>query len=374
MLKIGVIGYGKRINAIANLLIEDAECEIFAIADVDVERVKTRFPGLKENVKYYRGAEEMLKSEKLDGVLIGTRCSTHTKYAVLVSEYGLPLFLEKPVCTTYDDLERLKKLSDMDLRTVVSFPLRTSLIVERVKEIIESGRIGKLTQIQSANNVPYGANYFHKWYRNATETGGMFLQKATHDLDFISYIIGLSPVRVAALKSQSVYGGDKTPGHRCKDCPDAENCPETPKVKAAAIDTEIYDYCSFARDVTIEDCGSMLVEYKGGIHAVYTQNFVVREGAAKRGARFIGYKATLEFDFYTGEIHVFDHYTGEHEVITVKDDGSHFGGDKFLTDAFIKVMKNGEPSPSPLSGGIASAEVCLAAKYSAENGVFVEIK
>ena len=374
MLKIGVIGYGKRINTIANLLTESGECEIHSIADIDTERVKSRFPHLSPNIKYYNDLEQMLDCEKLDGVLVGTRCSSHANYACKVARVGLPLFLEKPVCTTYKDLESLKALKDIDKKTVVSFPLRTSLIVERVKEIYESGRIGKLSQIQSANNVPYGANYYHKWYRDAGETGGMFLQKATHDLDFIRYITSLKPKRVAAIKSKQIFIGDKPAGLRCKDCPEVDTCPETPKVTAAKIDTEIYDYCSFARDVTIEDSGSVLVEFEGGVHCAYTQNFVVRNDAKKRGARLIGYKATLEFDFYTAEIRIIDHGTGEVELIKIGNDGSHFGGDKFLATSFIEIMKNGTPSPSTLTDGIVSAEMCLAATLSANEHIFVEIE
>ena len=375
MFRIGVIGYGKRINAIADLLVNSEKCKIAAIADKDPERVKTRFPHLKSEIAYYSDAEKMLKEEKLDGVLVGTRCGSHTEYAVLVSGYGLPLFLEKPVCTTYEDLLRLKSiLPKMNERTVVSFPLRTALIVERVKEIANSDRVGRLTQIQAYNNVPYGGNYFHKWYKDVDETGGMFLQKATHDLDYIRYVTGLLPKRVCAMKAQTVYGGERAPGLRCSDCPDVKTCTETPIVENAKNDVEIYDNCSFTGDIRVEDTGSAIVELEGGVHVTYVQNFITRKGAQKRGARFIGYNGTAEFDFYTGVIHVFDHFGENDEVIEITDDGSHFGGDKFLADAFIDVMQSGKPSPSPLIDGIISAEMCLAARRSSEEHIFVEIE
>ncbi len=126
----------------------------------------------------------MLKNEALDGVIIGTRCSTHTDFAELASKYSLPIFLEKPVCIKEDDLARLEALvPQMNDKTVVSFPLRVSNLLLKVKEIIDSGRIGKVEHVQAYNNVPYGIGYYHKWYREESVTGGMFLQKATHDLD-----------------------------------------------------------------------------------------------------------------------------------------------------------------------------------------------
>ena len=64
-----------------------------------------------ENVNFYSDAEEMLKNEKLDGVCIGTRCSLHTHYALLVAKYNIPMFLEKPVSISYDELNKLKEIT-----------------------------------------------------------------------------------------------------------------------------------------------------------------------------------------------------------------------------------------------------------------------
>ena len=175
------------------------------------------------------------------------------------------------------------------------------------------------------------------------------------------------------MNSKMIFKGDRPAGLRCADCPDADSCLETPRVKDMKNDVEDYDLCCFAKDTGNEDSGSVLVEYENGMHVDYTQNFVARRKAGKRGARFIGYKATLEFDFYTGEIVIFDHDSDSVERITVEDDGSHFGGDKFLAENFIGVMKGREVSRSPLSDGILSAEMCLAARRSAEERTFVDV-
>ena len=149
MLKIGVIGYGGRIHQVVTLLLESGKCALTSVADVNIERVKERFDCFSENteVKFYSDAEEMLKSEELDGVLIGTNCNTHTEYALLCAKYNKPMFLEKPVCTTYEDLRLLKGISFMDKKTVVSFPLRVTEIVEYIKGMIDSGKLGELSQV-----------------------------------------------------------------------------------------------------------------------------------------------------------------------------------------------------------------------------------
>ena len=157
MLRLGIIGYGKRANDIWSKTMKDTGLvTVAAIADPKAESIKAKFGGLLPECKYYTNAKDMLDSEKLDGVLVATRCNLHTKFAKLVAKYDLPLFLEKPVSITYEELEDLQSIvTQMNHKTVVCFPLRLSQIVETVKDIIDRGCIGEIAQVQAYNNVNY---------------------------------------------------------------------------------------------------------------------------------------------------------------------------------------------------------------------------
>lgn len=378
MLKIGVIGYGNRIsNVIRDIIaVGNGEVKISAIADIDIPAAKERAVqnGIEDCV-FYENAEEMIKKEKLDGICIGTRCSLHTRFALLAAKFGIPMFLEKPVCTTYEDLENLKEILHHSDKTVVSFPLRMTDMVLHIKEIIESGRLGRVEHIQAYNNVPYGRGYYHKWYRDEKETGGLFLQKATHDLDYINYVLsGISPIRVCAMKSKQVFGGDKPEGLMCKDCNERKTCPESPEnVKKLGDGYIIGEYCCFAKDTGNEDSGSAIIEFDNGMHAVYSQNFIVRGEAGKRGARFICYGGTIEFDFNSGILTLYHHDKMITETHKFSKNAGHFGGDTRLAENFIGVMKGIEKSKTPLADGILSAELCLAARKSSEEHIFINI-
>lgn len=370
MLRVGVIGFGTRMKTFVGALLATERVCVAAIADPDPTGALARAEGCGvTGVKIYADAKEMLAKERLDGVLVGTRCPLHTEMAELVASYGLPLFLEKPVCITDEELARLEKLlPTMEEKTVVSFPLRASYMYTRVEEIVRSGVLGKLSQVQAVNNVPYGRGYFHKWYRHFDETGGQFLQKSTHDLDYICHLLaGDRPVRVMASKSRQVFGGEEPIGKKCADCDRRAECPESPENLADFYATvPAGEYCCFAKDVDIEDCDSCILEYESGLHAVYTQNFVVRRGAGKRGARLIGFRGTLEFDWVSGIITIYHHFEDRVDTIDVSSEqtASHFGGDAVLADAFVGVME-GKKSIAPLSSGIESARLCLAARRSA---------
>ncbi len=379
MLKLGVIGYGKRINSIVKLLINSEKVKLVAITDTAPEAASKKYSEHVDfsDVKLYTDAEEMIKNEKLDGVAIGTRCSSHTKYAVLAAKYGLPTFLEKPVCTTEEDLARLEAiLPEMNEKTVVSFPMRTSRIIRDVKAMIDSGKIGKLAHVEAVNNVAYGRGYYQFWYRDESETGGLFLQKATHDIDYINYLLGLKPVSVCAMSSKQIFTGDKPVGLKCSQCPEHETCHESPEYVAKHGNGYTLDEnCCFAVDTGNEDSGSMIIEYENGLHTVYTQDFVVRNGAGKRGARIIGYLGTIEFNWTDPEITFYDHADNNTEkIIPEMTTEYHGGGDKFLADNFIEIMEGTATSQSTLYDGIMSAKICLAARRSAKDHVFVSLK
>lgn len=376
-MKLGVIGYGSRIrDVLEEIRGVDDRCVVRAIADIRHTEIRNNWQERGgEMPRFYETTEQMLEKERLDGILVGTRCSLHTEIALKVLPTGLPLFLEKPVATSIEDLQRLKLAYEKHPSPVlVSFPLRTSPMIRLVKEIIDSGKIGTVEHVQAVNNVTYGGVYFHNWYRDERETGGLFLQKATHDFDYINYLLGQKPVAVCAIVSKQVFRGDKPAGLKCVDCAERESCEESTVSSSNRNRTpKEWEYCCFAEDTGNEDSGSAIVKYESGMHVSYSQNFFVRRRAATRGARLIGYKGTLEFDFYTDTVKVYMHHTPRVDTYALDPDQAHFGGDAVLAQNFIEMMKGIGKPLSTLESGLLSALICLKARESAQSSTFQEI-
>lgn len=381
-MRIGIIGFGKRIQGMFNTLErqEMGDITLAAITDIRNDEIKKLLEEEGRNpleINYYDNPDKMMDNEELDGIMIGTRCSLHTQMAIKVLERNVPLFLEKPVSTNIEDFFRLKEAGEKTkAQVVVSFPLRTSNIVKTVKEIIDSGKIGTVEHVQAINNVPYGRGYYHNWYRDENETQGLFLQKATHDFDYINYLLGTKPVEICAMTSKQIFKGNKPVGLFCKDCDEYYTCDESPYViKKYYKDKVIGEMCCYAVDTGNEDSGSAIIRYNTGMHIGYSQNFFARHKAGARGARLLGFKGTLEFDWYKREIKIFMHQTPR--VDTYKfdmPDGSHFGGDDALAENFIKVMQGKEDSVAPLEAGLLSTLMCIKAKESALTGEFRKIE
>lgn len=380
MIRLGIIGCGTRASKLLEAMMGIGyDMMPVAVADIDPEGAREKLAQLSVNtdeVTFYDSAADMLENGGVDGVIVSTRCGSHTDFAIEVMKKGVPMLLEKPIATTHEDVARLEQAGKLyKSPVVVSFPLRMTPLAKLAREIIQSGKIGRVGQVQAVNNVPYGGVYFHGWYRDEAETKGLFLQKATHDFDYITHILGDKAVRVCAVKNKMIFTGDKPAGQRCPNCPEYETCPESTFVMKHVTGGEIWgDMCCFAVDTGNEDAGSAIVEYDSGVHVCYTQNFYARRTAAKRGARFIGYDGTLEFDWYTDELKVHMHHEDRVETHTLNSlNMMHGGGDVALARNFAGMIRGREQSLATLEEGIASIKICLAATDSADTHTFRDI-
>lgn len=382
-LNVGMIGCGLRGRMVFSVIYKNelgVKVNLAAVCDPKEREVLTE-EITKEGVdcartRFYTDADEMLEKEQLDGIIIGTRCSLHTKYAIKALKKKIPLFLEKPVATTQADWEALRAAyEEAGSEVVVSFPLRITPMVREVKDLIRRLEIGPIQHVAAFNYPTYGGDYYHNWYRDKNETGGLFLQKATHDLDYLNHILELKPIELCAMTSKQVMKGDKPAGLKCEDCPEKLTCREGPyQIVHTTGDFVHGDYCCFAEDTGNEDSGTVIVRYETGMHVVYTQNFFTRnKHAAKRGAIIAGEGGTIEFDWVSSEIIVRKQYTPGEMRCKVETTGNHGGGDIKLAENFIGIMLGTETSETPLEQGLLSAHMCLKARQSAQEHSFVKL-
>ena len=234
MLQIGIIGYGGRSSHMAGALADfGIPYRVAAVADPRYAKIRASDDVLLSTAEFYATADELLAySDELDGIMIGTRCHLHTELACKVAAVGLPLFLEKPVAINFEQLRQLDEtFQGYEAPTVISFPLRLSPIAQTVKDIIESGQIGTVEDVVAWCNVPYATVYYRTWHRNYAENGGLFLQKATHDLDNINFLLDDRPAWISAMNALRVFGGDMPFDLQCTNCELRETCPESPFVR-----------------------------------------------------------------------------------------------------------------------------------------------
>lgn len=387
MSRLAVIGLGLRATHMIRSMHDiDPQVRVVAVVDPDEAGARKRMGRVGVSVdaaRFCPSADALLEgADGFDGVVIGTRCHLHTPMACKVAPTGLPLFLEKPVSITAGQLAELAAVYARHEQSVlVSFPLRMTPLYTAARDIVRSGRLGKINQIQANNNVSYGGCYFGGWYRNYDEVGGLWLQKATHDFDYLTDLLDARPLMIAATATQLIYGGDMPHDLRCSQCDQAETCIESHRNQTFRGDdggmssTEESDdhWCAFSREIGNQDAGSALILYEGGAHVSYAQNFVSRRRAARRGAILTGHRATLEFDWPSETIRVVEHHTDRVDEIHVGAVTGHSGGDHVLAGNFIRLMRGEAHEGADLRDALRSVSMCLAARESAHGRTFQPI-
>jgi len=388
--RIGLIGCGIRGASLMYVMKKVAPNAVIAgIADFDKARALHRLRKLEgvqlDKIPFFVSDDALLENaDNFDGLIIATRCHQHTNMAVKAARTGLPLYLEKPVAVNRAQLAALAKAyRGREDQVVVSFPLRLTPVFLKAREIIQSGLLGPVNQIQAINNVTYGGHYYGGHYRNYDESGGLWLQKATHDFDYINELMNMRPEWMAAMSTRKIFGGDKPHNLRCSKCKETKTCMESPRnvvgkrggdYGGGNWDDGTADHlCMFSRDIRNQDAGSALIQYADGTHASYDQEFVTRHSSWRRGAIITGYSGTLEFSF-DGALRIDRHHsTRKERKLTITAKGSHGGGDEVLMRNFLEVACGKASSRSPLTAGILSAAMALAARESAARRKFVKI-
>jgi predicted dehydrogenase len=267
---------------------------------------------------------------------------------------------------------------------VVSFPLRTSPLYELARDAVANHRVGEPEHITAVNYVPYGLVYWEEGYRNYEITQGLFLQKATHDFDYILNLMGQGITKIAARANLGrIFGGDKPAGLTCSVCDEQESCKESPvnrKRNGSAWRNSDDHNCVFSVDLgnpqtgINEDCSSALFEFENGTHGVYSQVFFSRRDSSRRGAVVSGYEGTLDFDWYRNEMRLVRHHQPFTDTVRAGEGMSHFGGDIELGYDFIDCINRRGTPRTTIMDGIQSVYVCLAAKKSVETGQFETVR
>jgi predicted dehydrogenase len=145
--RIGVVGLGYWGPNLARNFDALPGCELAWICDGSLERLDTfrgRFPQTRETTEL----DELLTDPDLDAVAIATPVPTHAMLARRVLEAGKHVFVEKPLAQSVDDAEEVVAAADLGGRTLmVGHLLQYHPGLERLKELVDSGELGKVHYI-----------------------------------------------------------------------------------------------------------------------------------------------------------------------------------------------------------------------------------
>lgn len=232
----------------------------------------------------------MLSEQTVDEVIVCTVDRTHADYVVAALEAGVDAITEKPMTA---DIEGLRRINAAQARTggrvTVGFNYRYNPVHRQVRDLIASGAIGEVGSVhfEWLLDLRHGADYFRRWHRDKTQSGGLLVHKASHHFDLVNWWVGARPEEVFAWGGLFFYGQDNGQRHghatgyeRGHGSESAEKDPfalhmrDSPDMTALYLDAEHED--GYQRDlnvfgpgITIEDDMSVLVRYDTGVRLSY---------------------------------------------------------------------------------------------------------
>jgi putative oxidoreductase len=148
--------------------------------------------------KWYTDAQELINDPKVNAIYIATPPSSHATFAIMAMKAGKPVYIEKPLAASYEDCARINRISnETGIDCFVAYYRRYLPYFKKVKQIIQSGTIGKVTNVQLRFSVPpreldYNSSSTKPWrLQPDIAGGGYFYDLAPHQLDTLQELFGI---------------------------------------------------------------------------------------------------------------------------------------------------------------------------------------
>jgi len=156
--KVGIIGAGWIAEAHIKKYLEMPDVEIVAIADI-VEGKAQKFIDKFElkDAKAYNSHKELIDANVVEAVSVCTYNSTHAECTIYSLEHGVHVLLEKPMCVTTEEAVEICRAEKKSGKIVsVGFQPRFDDNMKMVKDIVQSGVLGKIYYIQTGGGRRHG--------------------------------------------------------------------------------------------------------------------------------------------------------------------------------------------------------------------------
>ncbi len=157
---------------------------------------KGRAKAEKFGCQTYSSVEELLKDPKIDAIFVLTNMETHCDYTLQAAEAGKHVLVEKPAASSIAELEKMQQA--VKKAGVKCMPVHNYIYepgIERAKFMIESGKLGDITQFYMMYNI-------HHAHDVRARYPGVIKQILTHHSYTMLYLAG-QPKTVSCLKFTS---------------------------------------------------------------------------------------------------------------------------------------------------------------------------
>jgi predicted dehydrogenase len=315
---------------------------------------------------------EVLADPSVDVVSICSPNFLHREMAVAAAAAGKPFWIEKPMGRYASDSRAIHQaVQRAGVITSVGFNYRHAPAVERARDLVRSGRLGRITNVRGSLLADYSSDPAAPltWRFERERAGsGVLGDLLSHGLDLAQYVVG----RIASVSAlaETFITERPLPGAGIVD-------------RSAAATGE-------RRPVENEDYAALLFRFDDGAVGTMDSSRVMRGPHAEYTFEVYGTKGSVRWDFQRlNELEVYldgqevdgyaTHYVapGDGEFARFQPGaGTAMGYDDLKTieaAQFIASVRRGEQLAPSVADGLAAASIVEAAEASLADGAWHDV-
>ena len=403
-----LIGAGSRGMTYGSLAGKNGD-RIAAIAEIRPDRLKAAGEALDvpENMRFTDTADLFALGKIADAAIIATMDRDHYGHVMQALHCGYDILLEKPISPSAREcLEIESKANALGRKITVCHVLRYTAFWGKLKQIIDSGELGKIVAIKHSENIGswHMAHSFVRGNRrNDQLSSPIIMQKSCHDLDILLWLTDSPCTRAAAFGALTYFKESNAPAGaaaRCLDCPAAENCrfdarkvylptlggwpadvvclEQTEAALTEALRTGPYGRCVYHCDNNVCDHMSMILEFESGVTATFS--LTAQTNGIHRDIHIMCENGEIEADDGQREITVRrfapnGYESFEERTIHIRTNASgHGGGDAGIMEDFTASLSAGAETRSSISRSVESHLMACALEESRLTGQVIDME
>ena len=365
-IQVAVIACGGRSRGVVRRLLRDSQrnVQIAAIYDPDKAAMERYRKDLEiPEAKECASGTEAINTPGVEWVMVFSPNVYHKQYVLEAFAAGKHVFSEKPLATTIADCQEIFDAHQKSGKLFATgFVLRYAPIYRKAKELLESGKLGRIMTIEANENITpsHGGYIVCNWRRYSDVSGPHILEKCCHDLDLINWFCQSLPSKVASFGKQEFFVkenaaiGEKYGEDMFLTWPDPQR-QSTP----------------FSGENDMKDNQICIARYRNNILVSFCAT--MSNSIPERRMVFHCTEGTLSLELYSRILK----YATMGDVceysINFTGDG-HGGGDDYIMKELYETMSTGVLPKCSGSEGLESAVFALALDQAAETSSIVDLE
>ena len=199
---IGVISFAHgHANAYCQRMLTYADVKLVACWDDNEQRGQKAADTY--GMIYTPHVEDVLNHPDIQGVIVTCETNRHAEMVLAAAAAGKDILCQKPLALTLADCDRMAAAVDKaGVRFMMAYQMRRDPSNIKIKEILESGVLGKISLFRRRHAIPVllnpsFVNGLTRWHFDPEKNMGMFMDDASHATDLIHWMMG-KPISVMA--------------------------------------------------------------------------------------------------------------------------------------------------------------------------------